>query len=39
MTVRVCVWLLHDCTCMRRLHDCACVSGGYLTLHVCVEAT
>ena len=22
-----------------RLHDCICVSGGYMTVHVCVEAT
>ena len=26
MTVHVCVW---------RLHDCTCVSGGYTTVHMC----
>ena len=46
MTVHVCVrhdctcvWRLHDCTCVWRLHDCTCVCGGYMTVHVCVEAT
>ena len=35
MTVLVC----GGCTCVRSLHDCTCVSVGYMTVHVCVEAT
>ena len=34
-----CVWRLHDFTRVWRLHDCTCVCGGYMTVHVCVEAT
>ena len=35
----VCVWRLHDSTCVSVDHDCTCVCGGYMTLYVCLEAT
>ena len=39
MSVHILVEATRLYMCEWRLHDCTCVSGGYMTVHVCMEAT